>query len=304
MDTQIFREVEENYKNNFEKLVDKRFHFAARLFLWSGDDFAKNKLVELKAEYIGVSENEYREKITAILNEEVNVESILFKNVRGEFFIKYPLLKKYNKILFRNLFCETIYGIDLRGIISEQIKKEDFIAMQSALLNDKAAVAALSTHAVNYFYVLDYYLNGEGSFFDPKFFLDIVNNEKIFKSKETSVLKVYLLTHCIIGESAFYSRGIHRNAKIYDKIFTELELIVDNNYENISLDNKVEFLVCAKICKKTSNLEEKILKDVIFSFDIEKKYFAENKKKNIRDAFRKGEHRNVLALMAFYLEKK
>jgi hypothetical protein len=35
---------EENYKDNFEKLEDKRFHFASRLFLWENDEFSKEKI--------------------------------------------------------------------------------------------------------------------------------------------------------------------------------------------------------------------------------------------------------------------
>ncbi|NTW26740.1 MAG: hypothetical protein HGA36_00190 [Candidatus Moranbacteria bacterium] len=293
----ILREVETNYKDNFERLEDKKFHFAARLFLWFGDEFAKNKLAELQAEYIGKNEQEYSEKITEILKEDSSNEGLLFKNERAKFFNKYPLLKRYNKILFRNLFCQIIYGINLKPVISKQINKEDLIDLKNALLHDSEAIATLSTHAINYFYTLDYYLNEEESFLDPALFLDIVKNKK------NSILKVYLLTHCIIGESAFYSRAIKRNLAVYDKMFIELETIIANDYAEISLDNKVEFLVCAKLCQKKSILKEKILLDTVLSFDSNNKCFIENSGKKLKDTFRKGEHRNVLALMAFYSEK-
>lgn len=304
MEVDIFKQVLKNYKNNFNMLGDKKFHFASRLFLWSDDKFAKNELLKLKAEYIGINEEEYSEKIRHILDEDSCYENILFKTERKKIFARYPLLKKYNKILFKNLFCENIYGIDLRKVIASCIKKEEFLELRDALWNDKVAVAALSTHAVNYFYTLDYYLNEEESFIDPEYLVDIAEKEAIFKNAKTLILRVYLLTHCIIGESAFYSRRIERNKNAYEKIFSILEGIVGENYENITLDNKVEFLVCAKLCKRKSYLEDKILFDIKNSFDFDRKYFIENGKVKDDDAFRKGEHRNVLALMAFYLEEK
>lgn len=300
----IFKKVEKNYKDNFDKLEDKRFHFASRLFLWNDDKFARNKLLELKPEYIGTNEKEYSEKIREILKEDSNNEDILFKNERDEFFIKYPLLKKYNKILFKNLFCETVYGVQLRDTIEKQIKKEDLIKLRDDLWVDKRAIAALSTQAINYFYGLDYYLKEKNTFIDPEYFMDIAEGEDIFNNKNTSVLRVYLLTHCIIGESAFYARYVERNKKSYTKMLLRVESIINEDYENVSLDNKVEFLVCTKLCKKNSYLREKILSDIRKAFDFDRNYFAECGKSKNDAAFKKGEHRNVLALMAFYLNDK
>ncbi len=79
MKIDIFRKVEKNYKDNFEKLEDKRFHFASRLFLWSGDEFSKEKLTQLKSGYIGNDKQEYSEKIFSILQEESKNENVLFK---------------------------------------------------------------------------------------------------------------------------------------------------------------------------------------------------------------------------------
>lgn len=80
---EIFEKVEKNYKDSFEKLDDKRFHFASRLFLWAGDEFARNKLSELKAGYIGTNEVEYAEKIKKILKEDFDDKNLLFKKERG-----------------------------------------------------------------------------------------------------------------------------------------------------------------------------------------------------------------------------
>jgi len=300
----IFEKVEKNYKDNFEELGDKRFHFASRLLLWADDGFAKNKLAELKAEYIGTNDDEYSEKIKNILEEDFDSKNLLFRKEWEIFYVKYPTLRKYNKVLFRNLFCSTVYGLDLREIIGKQIKKEELIKLRDDLFADKAAIAALSTHAINYFYTLDYYLNEEESFFDTGIFLKLIETEEIFRDKNTAALRVYLLTHCIIGESAFYARKIARNVETYEKMLVALEKIINDDYAEVSLDNKVEFLVCARLCGKSSNLETKILADTMESFDAKRSYFVENGKIKNKDSFKSGEHRNVLALMAFCLKEK
>lgn len=218
--------------------------------------------------------------------------------------LKYPSLKMYNKILFRNLFCETVYGINLRGVIAKQIKTEELVKLRDELYRDTAAIAVLATHAINYFYVLDCYLDEKETFFDPAVFLRLVETEDVFKNKSTAALRVYLLTHCIIGESAFYAKKIKRSVETYEKMFSTLEKIIHDDYANVSLDNKVEFLVCAKLCEKKSFLETKILKDAEKAFDVEGNYFTENGKRKNEDSFRSGEHRNVLALMAFALKRQ
>ena len=147
-------------------------------------------------------------------------------------------------------------------------------------------------------------MRSEGIFFDPALFLNIAEKGKIFEDRKTSILRVYLLTHCIIGESSFYARGIKRHMETYEEMFIELERLISDNYEDITLDNKVEFLVCTKLFQKSSYLENRIFLDTLAAFDNEKQIFLENKKSKIKDAFRKGEHRNVLALMAFYLENR
>jgi hypothetical protein len=299
MKVNIFLKVLENYKNNFEKLKDRRFHFVARLSLWFGDEFAKEKLTEIKAEYIGKNEKEYAEKIKSILEEDQESKDFLFGKERKKFFEKYPFLKRYNKLLFRVLFCETIYGLDLRPLVARYLKVEDFIKLRNQLWQDKEAISVLSTHAVNYFYTLDYYLKEERTIIESAYLFEIARTEDILQTKNSVILKVYLLTHCIIGESAFYTRKIKRNKKIYTKMFFELEKIIAENYQHVSLDNKVEFLVCAKLCRQESFLREQILTELQTSYSPKCRCFFEKGKRKDEETFRKGEHRNVLALMAF-----
>ena len=77
----------------------------------------------------------------------------------------------------------------------------------------------------------------------------------------------------------------------------EKEII--EQYENVSLDNKFEFLVCAKLCGTKTSLSKHILEEAITCFDTKKQYFIEIKKaNNDKTTLASAEHRNVLALMA------
>lgn len=299
MTQDVFALVERQFKEHFRELDDRKFHFASRLFLWAKDEFAKEKLKELRKEHIGSNEKEYTQKIQAILKNEKYSKKMLFSKIREPFFLKYPLLKKYNKILFLNLFCKTVYGIKLENIIEKYVPTEKFLEMKKLLESDKEAIAALSTHAANYFYILDFYLGGRGEIFSPEFLLNIARDEKLFNNVPS--LRLYFLTHCIIGETAFYSRGIKERKKIYLQMLALAEKIIVDQYENVSLDNKFEFLVCTKLCGAKTPLLKRISNEAGACFNMKKKCFVEAKNiNNDKTTLASAEHRNVLALMALY----
>lgn len=298
--------VEQQYKRHFYELDDRKFHLASRLFLWTRDSFAKGKLEELKKEYIGGNEDEYDQKIKEILRDAECSKKMLFRKIREPLFLKYPLLKTYNKVLFRNLFCKTLYGIELRDIIEKNIPTKNFLELKNLLENDPHAIAAFSTHAVNYFYTLDFYLDSPKDFISPEFFLKIAKEDKLFANNEFLSLKLYLLTHCIIGESAFYSREIKKGQDVYRDMLAILEDEISRNYEKISLDNKLEFLVCANMCKTPTNLFECISREVAVSFDGDKGCLvdSENAYSGRKNDLILAEHRNMLALMALFFDRK
>ncbi|EKE25388.1 MAG: hypothetical protein ACD_5C00179G0001 [uncultured bacterium] len=295
----IFSEIEENYKKRFEELDGRRFHFASRLFLWKNDTFSKEKLNKLKAEYIGLNHEEHEKIIENLLAEESIVDRMLFRAQREKYFLKYPMLKAYNKVLFRHLFSKTIYGLDLGDIIEKKIGFEKLIRLKKDLENDPVAIAILSTHAVNFMYGLDYLLKSDQSHLDPDKFLEIAKDEKLFEDLKLKSLKLYLLTHCIIGESVFYSKKILKNLDVYLEMISLAEKEILENFKNISIDNKFEFLVCAKMCGIKSQLEEAILKEANLCYNKEKCIVFEKNKQHTAN-IKNAEHRNVLAIMFAY----
>lgn len=293
----IYLEVEKWHKNNFDSLGDKKFHFASRLYLWGNDEFSKERLVELKQEYIGIDKNAQEMKLRSFLNNKKREPAkTKIQKIRRPYYEKYPQLMSFDKILFRNLFCRTVYGIDLKGTIYKIGIKEDIIALRKILFDDKEAVKTLSTMAVNFFYTSRFILGDR--FVEPEFFLELLLADWK-RGKEYLHLRLYLATHAIIGESKFYAEPILYKKEIYVEIAKFAERLIADNFDNISLDIKFEFLVCVKMLDSSSVLESEIRKEAGKSLSQEGLFFVDkyNSNAGIAESFEKSEHRNVLAIM-------
>ncbi len=91
------------------------------------------------------------------------------------------------------------------------------------------------------------------------------------------------------------------------------EKIIQKNFKNISLDNKFEFLVCAKICGFQSSVEKNIYDEASQSLSPDGNFLIDTKNDKAtqigRNTFVGSEHRNVLFIMSqipfrFSLHKK
>jgi hypothetical protein len=222
---------------------------------------------------------------------------------------KYPRLKEYLSLLLENIFANTIYQQDLRPIIIDLVSDQDFLNLYHQLIKDEKAIQAFSTHAINYFYLLRYYLRKTDYKldFDPKCFLKIAKQIDHQKNRTKLALKIYLLAHCIIGESYFYSRAIIDKKETYLQMLKELEKLIKENFLNISLDNKLEFLVCANILNYDSILKKPINKEAekslsnLGNFLVDRhNTYAKELGTKIKNNFIKAEHRNVLYLISGY----
>jgi hypothetical protein len=108
------------------------------------------------------------------------------------------------------------------------------------------------------------------------------------------------LTHAVIGESRFYARRV-RPAQ-YKLFCKKTEQLIKDNYFDVSLDNKLEFLVCSQICSYDTSLrkliEQEVEKSVSWAGNFlvdTHNYFGGSK---TRHCLRTSEHRNVLYLMS------
>jgi hypothetical protein len=206
-------------------------------------------------------------------------------------------------VLFHVLFAETVYGKDIRPMVSELISETDLLQLRDALLQDKAAIATLSTHAVNYFYLLENYHspNGERDYIDPEYLYQIAMEQDTEGDAARIRFQIYLLTHCIIGASRFYSRKIEKDLDWYQKMVKSLEVIIQDNYFAVSLDNKLEFLVCAELCRYESQLKSLIFGEADRSLALTGNFLIDklnDKESRLSNKVAMSEHRNVLYIMA------
>lgn len=296
--------VENYYRQNFSYLYDKQFHFASRMHLWLHDKDAKKKLGGLRRDYLASPTRKIREILSG--KNGSSVKKMLNNELREKYFKKYPKILSYNRALFLNLFASTVFGRDLRRTIANIIPKKKLLSLYDKLSTDKESIAVLSTHAINFFYLLQYYLDKQRNKLDilnPELLFSIATNSFLGKLKNNFDLQIYLLTHCIIGESYFYSQTINDPSGTYLKMIKFLENLIWKNYFNISLDNKLEFLVCAELCQYTSHLRQVISAEAERSLSNTGNFLIDSindvSKKNIsKNSFISAEHRNVLFVMA------
>ncbi len=294
--------ISEYYSNNLEKLnFDKAFHYLSRMSLWEEDIKIREQLSEYKEQFIGENDDDILANFQKVLSSENKYKKIVVNGIERRKLIvdKYPQLGSYNRILFQALISKTVFGKDVRELVFRTLDKDLVIEMRDGLSSDPEAIRTLSTHAINYFYFLQE-IYGEEFSTKPENFLKIAKYG-FGETKEDLLLKIYLLTHCIIGESKFYSKKIKSNLNIYIEMLRYLEEMIKNNYFDVSLDNKMEFLVCAKICGYESTLKEILLAEANSSMSEIGNYLVDklnNKKMISKNDFWASEHRNVLYLMA------
>ncbi|MFA7169478.1 MAG: hypothetical protein WC178_01360 [Candidatus Paceibacterota bacterium] len=294
------------YQDGFECLEENKFHYFSRRYLWFDGKIGKEELKKIKSNYIGSNKEDTEEIIKNLLASDVLSPGINEIELRLPLLRKYEMLANYNKVLFKVLFSDIVYEEDIRTITDKYLQRDKMLELKEVLEDSSSDMAILSTYAINFIYNLENYLfkDKENDYFiDPEKYYEIAKNAYSGEIKDKHNLRIYFITHCIINESRFYSRTISRHKSIYLKMIKLAEDIICENYFDINLDNKLEFLVCAKILDYRSNLFEIIYSETQNSLAHSGNYLIDvcNKCSVIKNKndFRESEHRNILYLMAF-----
>jgi len=287
-------------QEGISQIKEKQFHFLSRMYLWTRQEGYLKKIKKLEKFFIGQDAIEWKTKINEIINKkEFFIKKVCNgKKIREDIISEYQMLGAYHEILFRNLIGEAIFGRDLKKTISEVIKNDNFIKLRDQLLKNKEHVMRLSTFAVNYFYFLKDYFNEDDACLN-ELIIDISNNFIFEDEKETDVIKnnIYFMTHCIIGSSCFYQKRIIKNKPLYLDLLRKLERMIESNYFKITLDNKLEFLVCCSLLDYKSGIRQIIEGEVANSFSSIGNFVVDKFRKGEYQDYFSSEHRNVLYLM-------
>lgn len=294
------QQIKQYYFAHFSELpADKQFHYATRIAAWDGDDRAFDKLRQLKEYILPLQyEGNLGELMELVLATPQTGKRNAHK-LRQPYFQKYPDLYGLHLALFRARHLKAVYGVNAAESLRGAFGADRLRALIEQLLADKEAIKFLSTFAVNTVYLYGILFGGQTTV--PEYFMEVAKGYDL-KDKLQIQLLIYLYTHCIIGESNFYTQVIPPNKlDIYTSMLAELENVIDRNFELINLDNKLEFLVCAKICSYKSSLETRIFEECTKSVSPSGVFLIDTQNKNMqvdRQTFEKSEHRNVLYIMA------
>lgn len=302
--------VSKYYHDHYDALGNKQFHFSSRHYLWFRD---KKSLARLKANriaYIGSSPEETRMMFVNML-EEKDTETTDRNEyaLRAPILKKYPRLTRYNKILFKVLFAKELFGYDTSAIALDVLPIKDLLTYRDRLYKNPKDLCILSTFALNFIYTLEYVLDLAGkrthNKIDPLFLL--ATAQRTYKTNRVLArkfnLQLYYYTHCVINASRFYARPITKHKTAYRNMLRECEQIISSHYFDISLDNKVEFLVCCRLLGYRTPLFEIVSSECAVSLSDGGTYIVDTYNAH-RDVARKkdllgSEHRNILFLMAF-----
>lgn len=278
---------------------DKLFHFGTRMAAWRGEPEAYD-LLRASRDYIAPPTLSTDEAVHRVfITEQTGRRNA--HELRQPYFEKYPKLYGAHLALFRVRHLEAVYGIDARDALYTSISKEELIDLKRALLADDDAMRVLSTFAINFCYLLERVILKDETALPLEYFYEL-GLAYDTSDKEQLQLLIYLYTHCIIGESNFYTRTITSDAlPVYQKMLDVLEPLIETNFNDINLDNKLEFLVCARICHWRSRLADQIYAECERSISPEGTFIIDVHNTNIqndRNDFVKSEHRNVLFIMS------
>lgn len=267
--------VKDFYDSNFEKLSeDKKFHYATR-----NQDFSYLK------------NHQPTETIAEILKNNDYSKVNCFE-ARKQYFEKYDHLFAIEAALVRVNHILNLYGEDLREDFKKEIALEKLYNLVDQMASDDDAIKTLSTYAINVIAL------SETLFPRGKNYLKQIA-EKSLDYKGDPILLAYLYTHIIICATDFYYHDIAiENLAIMQKVLDKAEKIISENYEDITMDLKLEFLVCANLLNSNkTNLRTKIKQecDQILENNL---YVVDSKKPERFNTIDGAEHRNILYIMS------
>jgi hypothetical protein len=301
VDLSFIDQVRTYYFNHFSELdAGHQFHFASRLASWSPDPDALSLLKGLREDFITPPSFPTHQAHLASLIEAKQTGRRVAHDLRHPYFERYPDLFGVEKALFRVRHLKYVYGVDMSKDFYEVYSKEKLQDLKSRLAKDPDALRILSTFAVNTFFVSTAAV-GDPSPLTPDDWYEIGlhYNESI---PEHIQLLIYLYTHTIIGAANFYAQHVPQDdIPVYEKMLKKLESVIDTHFNDISLDNKLEFLVAARIIAFHSGLDERIYKEAAASMSREGDFLIERHNTNLRpdrQTFPKAEHRSVLLLLS------
>lgn len=303
---QLAENILDYYLTHLPELTEeKQFHLCTRLGAWTGNPKALKQLSEMRKDYVPepCTPEALKAQLQAILDNLQPMPANAAK-VRDPYFAKYPWLRGLELVLFRVRHLKEIYGVDARPALFDLVPRRQLLEYKDQLLADPDALRILSTYAVNYIFLLERVVleHDNADSIDLKMFLNLADGYDL-KDPVHLQLYIYLYTHCIIADSHFYVMPVPTYAlATYTKMLGRLEKVITEHADELSLDTKLEFLVCARICDFNSYVTKMIYDECRSSVSPEGTFLVDTlnafANRSAKKTFDASEHRNVLFIMS------
>jgi hypothetical protein len=293
------------FEHSTDLSPEKQFHLASRLGAWNGDERAlqllrdhRDFMVPESATPRALARLFQRLRDTPLPSQ----AHLLAYDLRMPYLLRYAPLYGLEQALFRLRHLDVLYGIDARAALQQAIPLGDLTMREYQLLQDRDALRTLSTYAVNYIYLLRRELMQDNDSIDTQLFYDLGDTYATDDPEQLRLL-IYLYTHCILGESNFYARALPADTlSVYRAMLIRLDMLIGQYFDSVSLDVKLEYLVCCRLCEHQSPLTGRIYTECERSESPEGTFLIDtyNTFAGIahKQTFAGSEHRNMLFIMS------
>ena len=291
--------TEKYYWQRFGDLdFDHKIHFTTRLYNFAGDARAGDELKILGREF---AQAELDEILQGFYDKPFDEKS-RFWEMRKSAFEKYPRIQFVDLALSRLMRLRDNFGVDKLDVLYEYMPKEEFVAILDELRTDDESFKRLSTLAVTVVCMGSRMLYGDTRLVDYERIWKIGEGYDLDNPVELSLL-FYLYTHCPIYESGLYMKEIpDEHLEVFRKMLGRLDELVMARTGEISLDNKLELLVCCEMCGYAAKCRDMVMgecdrsmkgTDEEYLVDKENAFFGVT-----GTGLNESEHRNVLYVLS------
>lgn len=271
----------------------KEFHYYSRMYNWTGRGEYCSHLAKVQSQIIGSKKKETDEILAGLLNDKVR----LGNDLRSLRLAGYPELWPIKALLHRAFAAKFFFGVSIRPQLLQVVTRDELRQLRNKLLHDPVAIAELSSLAVNTLYYMDHLFGGEFRV-NPKCIIEAASVAPVPSGRKAKSERVYLFTHAVIGASAYYAKPIKKHLRTYRRIILLAEQFINDSYDEIRLDAKIEYLVANRLLGRASPLEQRIIAQAESSLSPDGNYIVDaGAPLSKRFSILRAEHRNVLYCM-------
>lgn len=300
-----FRSVLDTYMQALPTIsTRKQFHFLSRAYLWSKQPQYLELLNALHEKW-WKDFDVLATRIQRIPHAHEGGAYTRGKKYRREAHAQYPSIRLYNRFFFKLLFDQTIFQGTAHETYVSCVDETHLRTLRARLVEDDEAVCILSTPAVNFLTLSHHFFPQVGEWMPPAFYLKVGDSITLGEPTHDLDAHFYLYTHALIGFTHFYAHDIPAEIRPQCIALIErLEYFLATQYNNLSLDHKCEFLVCAKLLTYDTVWKSRIYDELFASCAPQGTHFINTlntyaERGEGKQSLTRMEHTNILALMAF-----